>query len=70
MGNILLMLVKIGNVKILLGSVYGPNEDNAEFFQMLTTQIATMHSDYVIIGGDWNTTLGGRVGVNNTMYKL
>jgi exonuclease III len=65
LGNILLMLVKIGNVKILLGSVYGPNEDNVEFFQLLTTQIVTMHSDYVIIGGDWNTTLDGRVGANN-----
>ncbi len=52
-------------MKILMGSVYGLNEDNAEFFQLLTTQIATMQGDYVIIGGDWNTTLDGRVGVNN-----
>jgi exonuclease III len=64
-GNILLMRVKIGNVKILPGSVYGPKEDNAEFFQRLTTHIGVMQADYVIIGGDWNTTLDDRVGVNN-----
>jgi exonuclease III len=64
-GNILLMLIKIGNVKLLLGSVYGPNEDNAEFFRLLSENIREMRSDYVVFGGDWNTTIDSRAVAQN-----
>jgi exonuclease III len=64
-GNILMMLIKIGNVKLLLGSVYGPNEDNAEFFRLLGENIREMRPDYVVFGGDWNTTLDGRAVAQN-----
>jgi exonuclease III len=64
-GNILLMLIKISNVKLLLGSVYGPNEDNADFFRQLSDNIREMDPDYIVFGGDWNTTIDGRAAAQN-----
>jgi exonuclease III len=56
-GNILLLKIKMNNVYVTIGSIYGPNEDNPEFFETLKQQLKNLNSDYVILGGDWNTTL-------------
>jgi hypothetical protein len=43
-----------------IGSIYGPNEDNPEFFEQIKTNLRILISDYEVIGRDWNTTLDTR----------
>jgi exonuclease III len=58
--NIFMLKIKVGNVTVTLGSVYGPNHDDENFFKLLNDKIELLNSDFVIIGGDWNTTYDGR----------
>jgi exonuclease III len=54
--NILLLKCKINGTELILGSVYGPNTDNQQFFAELETQISNLNCPRVLLGGDWNTT--------------
>ncbi len=49
--NMLLLKLAIGNLTITLGSIYGPNEDDENFFSRLEDGIEALNSDYVIMGG-------------------
>ena len=53
------LLIKLqdntGN-KLIVGSIYGPNENNPEFFDRLEMSLANLGNHPIIIGGDWNTT--------------
>jgi exonuclease III len=59
-GNILLLKVGIGTTTVTLGSIYGPNTDDIDFFDMLDARVKSFNSDHTILGGDWNTTLDPR----------
>jgi exonuclease III len=50
------MNISIGDVTITIGSIYGPNDDNEDFFNVLGGKIREYNSNYVVIGGDWNCT--------------
>jgi hypothetical protein len=52
----LIMNISIGEVTITIGSIYGPNDDNEEFFNVFEGKIREYNSNYVVIGGDWNCT--------------
>ena len=41
-----------------MGSIYGPNEDNPEFYTEVIQQIEYIPNDNRIIGGDYNLVLG------------
>ena len=56
-GNYVLANVEMLESNVTLGCVYGPNEDNAEFYKMFFEKIENMGNDKVIIGGDWNFVL-------------
>jgi hypothetical protein len=58
--NMLLLKLVIGNVTITIGSVYGPNDDDENFFGRLEDGIEGFNSDFVILGGDWNATYDNR----------
>jgi hypothetical protein len=58
--NMLLLKLAIGNVTITVGSIYGPNDDDENFFRKLEDGIEALQSDYVVMGGDWNTTYDNR----------
>ncbi len=58
--NILLMKIRIKGVSVTIGSIYGPNHDNQPFFDTLKEKITMFNSDFVIFGGDWNTTYDSR----------
>jgi exonuclease III len=60
LGNILLLKIRIGNATLTVGSIYGPNIDDRNFFNTLSEITRRFNSDFCIIGGDWNTTLDGR----------
>jgi exonuclease III len=59
-GNILMFKARIGNVTVTLGSIYGPNTDDMNFFDTIDDRVKFFNSDYTILGGDWNTTLDPR----------
>jgi exonuclease III len=59
-GNALLIKITTGNTTVTIGSIYGPNNDDLDFYDRLDTAIKTHNSDFTIIGGDWNTTLDPR----------
>ncbi len=54
--NMLIMKITVGAVTVTIGSIYGPNEDNEDFFNVLGGKIKDYNSNFVIIGGDWNCT--------------
>ncbi len=49
--NMLLLKLAIGNVTITVGSIYGPNDDDENFFKKLEDGIEALQSDYVVMGG-------------------
>jgi len=55
-GNILLLKIKQGAHQMVIGSVYGPNNDNMDFFTELEARVASCDCDKVVLGGDWNLT--------------
>jgi exonuclease III len=54
--NYLLLRANINNCTVILGSIYGPNETNLEFYNRLQTSIQNLGNYLCILGGDWNAT--------------
>jgi hypothetical protein len=53
----LLLDISIDNYRFVLGSVYGPNRDELEFFDNLKLDIRNLNKKSIILGGDWNATM-------------
>jgi hypothetical protein len=62
--NIILMKVKIKGHLLVLGSIYGPNVNDVEFFRGLRRKVEDWNLPY-ILGGDFNTVLDSTVGAGN-----
>jgi exonuclease III len=58
--NMLMQKISIGNATLTVGSIYGPNDDDEDFFNQINDAILRFDSDFVIIGGDWNATYDTR----------
>lgn len=56
-GRWLILEIVIGEIECLLVSVYGPNEDKAEFYMELFQNIEIKEELPIILGGDLNTVL-------------
>jgi len=54
--NYLLLDITIDNFRFVLGSIYGPNRDDLEFFDNLKLDVRNIGQKSVIISGDWNAT--------------
>ena len=54
MEGILYSKSQVNNDELIFANVYGPNEDDLNFFQDFTKQIDSLNSDLKIIGGDFN----------------
>ena len=63
-GRLLYVKVNMNGMQILLVNIYAPNEDNAEFFESIFSEISEMCIPQTIIGGDFNLVLD----VNNDKY--
>ena len=56
-GNFTLVKINfMNNMDIIIGSVYGLNQDNPQFYQKLDEEINKFGNPNMIIGGDWNST--------------
>jgi len=62
--NVLLLKVKIKGELLTVGSVYGPNESNPEFYRILKSKIIEWGLPF-ILGGDFNTILDRNLGDDN-----
>jgi hypothetical protein len=62
--NVILCKVKIKNVLLVIGSIYGPNENNPDFFVRLRRKLEDWALPF-IIGGDFNTVLDQSLGMEN-----
>jgi exonuclease III len=64
-GNMFLLKIQINNLQMVIGSVYGPNDNNLSFFQCLTTGQECLACDNIVLGGDWNATWDSRPAEEN-----
>ena len=53
-GNYVLLQCKIGTDTYLIGSIYGPNRDEPQFYEHIGELLENVDSDHIIIGGDFN----------------
>ncbi len=58
-GNILMLNITVQGKQMTLGSVYGPNNDDENFFVTISDTCRRYRNDSIILGGDWNTTFDG-----------
>ncbi len=56
--NILMLRIKVRNVEMIVGAIYGPNLDNncLEFFNFISNTLNDWSNLPIILGGDWNAT--------------
>ena len=54
--NYLILCTTIGDHKINLVSIYGPNDNNCDFFDNLEQDLRVLDGSPLIVGGDWNAT--------------
>jgi hypothetical protein len=54
--NFLLLRVRLRGKEVVLGSIYGPNSNDPQFFENLKTALARFNDIPIICGGDWNCT--------------
>ncbi len=62
--NYILLRCKIDQKEMLIGSVYGPNTNNVQFYKDLIAKVESYNLP-TVIGGDFNTVLCGNRGVEN-----
>jgi len=55
--NYILLMAEIKGNNLILGSIYGPNNHDNEFFTSLQRDIASLGDFFTVLGGDWNCTL-------------
>lgn len=66
-GNYIILTIKTMNQEITLVNIYGPNNDNPQFYLTLQEKIRQLQNPKIIIGGDWNLVLNPSIDYYN--YK-
>ena len=56
-GNYIILGIEIQGKDITSANIYGPNEDNPNFYENLIRNIADFENENVIVCGDWNLIL-------------
>jgi exonuclease III len=52
--NALLLRLAIAGETYIIGSIYGPNENNVPFYQSLKSKLEEWNVGKIVLGGDWN----------------
>ena len=67
-GNMLSLLVNFDGKKVLFTALYGPNEDNPEFYRnKVFNLVDAWEPDFAVYGGDWNLVMDQNLDTKN--YK-
>ena len=53
-GNYIIVVCKLGTQTYLFANIYGPNDDDPNFYSKFTDLLDSFQTDHVIIGGDFN----------------
>ena len=56
-GNYIILDMEIQGKEITIVNLYGPNEDNPQFYENIVKKISEFENENVIICGDWNLIL-------------
>ena len=65
-GNMLTLLVKFDDKNILFSALYGPNEDNPDFYKnKVFNLIDEWEPDFAVYGGDWNLVMDQNLDTKN-----
>ena len=54
--NFILIRARISNITVIIGSIYGPNKKDDNFFRRLHNALSGLGNHPTLIGGDWNAT--------------
>ena len=69
--NVIFIAGSCSGTKLLVGSVYGPNDNNKCFFQFIENTLIRFKEYRVCMGGDWNTTVSAApVGTNPDVFNM
>lgn len=69
-GRYLIIDMKLDSFKFVLVNVYGPNEDNPQFFIKLFENIENRNNNSMIMAGDFNTSLDPEMDLYNNKGSL
>ena len=53
-GNYVLIHCKINTDSYVIGSIYGPNKDEPQFYRQVDDVLENVDCDHIVIGGDFN----------------
>ena len=56
-GRMLIVILKVNNMLLTVGNIYGPNDDNGLFFDEFHSLLFEHGEEPYVIGGDFNTVL-------------
>jgi exonuclease III len=54
--NYLLLKLRVRGNFLIVGAIYGPNDNNPDFFNNLEADVIALGAHPLILAGDWNTT--------------
>lgn len=67
-GNYIILDIEIQGKDITLANIYGPNEENPNFYENLIKNIADFENENVIVCGDWNLILDTEKDCDNYLH--
>lgn len=67
-GNYIILDIIIQGKRITLVNLYGPNEDNPQFYSNLKQKYSEFENEFVIICGDWNLVINPELDTNNYLH--
>ena len=53
-GNYIMILCQIGTDSYVIGSIYGPNRDEPQFYEEIDRILESVDCDHIVLGGDFN----------------
>ena len=68
-GRYVIIDAEINGLRLTLCNIYGPNEDNADFYIEVIKHIESLPNDNRIIGGDFNLVLNILIDKNSGTMK-
>ena len=69
-GNLLSLLLKFDGETFLLSGLYGPNEDNPQFYrEQVFELIDVWEPNYAVFTGDWNLVLDQNLDTKNYLHE-